>query len=98
MRIIQYILPTLFLLISTVVLAQVKSPAATEVWEPEPRVVTPGAERSAPSDAIVLYDGSSTEHWQHHDSTAIGWVIDQDGVRVEVIVEYSFRIAMKFKC
>ena len=43
---------------------QVMKPEATEVWEPEPRVVTPGEGTSAPSDAIVLFDGSSTAEWE----------------------------------
>ena len=34
-------------------------PQDTEVWEPVPKVVTPGATNSAaPSDAIVLFDGT----------------------------------------
>lgn len=33
---------------------QVK-PEMTEVWEPEPRVVTPGGTAKAPSDAIILF-------------------------------------------
>lgn len=40
-------------------------PEATEVWEPEPRIVTPGAENHlAPSDAIVLFDGSNLDAWK----------------------------------
>ena len=45
-------------LIAPAVLAQQVRPAPeeTEVWSPEPRVVTPGATDSAPpSDAIVLF-------------------------------------------
>ena len=30
-------------------------PAATEVWDPEPDVVTAGIEGQPPSDAIVLF-------------------------------------------
>ena len=35
-------------------------PAMTEFWTPQPKVVTPGdiQTNSAPSDAIVLFDGS----------------------------------------
>jgi len=39
-------------------------PEATEFWEPEPRVVTPGKENHLPpSDAIVLFDGSNLNNF-----------------------------------
>src|SRR5712671_558754 len=37
-------------------------PQDTEVWEPVPNVVTPGANNTAPpSDAIVLFDGKNLD-------------------------------------
>ena len=37
-------------------------PEETEVWEPVPAVVTPGANcGAAPSDAIVLFDGKNLD-------------------------------------
>jgi hypothetical protein len=36
---------------------------ATEQWEPVPPVVTPGVYTSAPSDAIVLFDGTDLAAW-----------------------------------
>ena len=39
-------------------------PQDTEVWEPVPRIVTPGATDAAPpSDAIVLFDGKNLDQW-----------------------------------
>ncbi len=37
-------------------------PEETEVWEPEPRMVTTAPDK-APSDAIVLFDGTSLDQW-----------------------------------
>lgn len=62
--------------------AQITDPKATEVWTPEPRVVTPGKAVStpAPDDAIVLFDGSWLSEWYNgKDSTAAGWTINSDG-------------------
>jgi hypothetical protein len=44
------------------------------VW-PEPPVVTPGENNSAPSDAIVLFDGKKFDAWKGADK----WKIDDDG-------------------
>jgi hypothetical protein len=39
-------------------------PQDTEVWEPVPKIVTPGASNAAPpSDAIVLFDGKNLDDW-----------------------------------
>lgn len=39
-------------------------PEDTEIWEPVPTVVTPGANSGgAPSDAIVLFDGKNLDDW-----------------------------------
>jgi len=37
-------------------------PALTEVWQPEPAIVTPGDDGAAPSDALVLL-GDDTSAW-----------------------------------
>lgn len=38
-------------------------PKDTEVWEPQPRRVMPGAPTKAPSDAIVLFSGEDLREW-----------------------------------
>lgn len=39
-------------------------PEDTEVWDPVPKVVTPGATCGAPpSDAIILFDGKNLDNW-----------------------------------
>src|SRR5580692_2482402 len=56
-------------------------PEDTEVWQPEPKVVTPGAQNSsAPSDAIVLFDGKNLDEWvQNRDKSPAKWTV-ADGV------------------
>jgi hypothetical protein len=40
------------------------SPKDTEVWEPVPPIVTPGTSNSAaPSDAVLLFDGTNLDQW-----------------------------------
>jgi len=60
--------------------AQITKPEASEVWKPEPKVVKPGKnDNNAPADAIVLFDGSSIDAWQHSDGSAVKWDVS-DGV------------------
>ena len=57
------------------------NPADTEVWEPVPKIVTPGKSfTDAPSDAIVLFDGKNLDQWvATKDKTPANWTI-ADGV------------------
>jgi hypothetical protein len=52
-------------------------PEETEIWEPVPAVVTPGATCSAaPSDAIVLFDGKNLDEWvSAQDHTPAKWIV-----------------------
>jgi hypothetical protein len=56
-------------------------PEDTEVWEPVPKVVTPGASNTAPpSDAIVLFDGKNLDEWvSNRDKSPAQWTV-ADGV------------------
>jgi hypothetical protein len=56
-------------------------PQDTEVWEPVPKIVTPGATDSQPpSDAIVLFDGKNLDEWvQNNDKSPAKWLV-ADGV------------------
>jgi hypothetical protein len=59
-------------------------PEATEIYEPIPPVVSPGEGAagfsSAPSDAVVLFDGTHLDaFYMAQDSTAAKWTINDDG-------------------
>lgn len=56
-------------------------PEDTEVWQPVPKVVTPGATCGAPpSDAIVLFDGKNEDEWVSvKDKSPAQWIV-ADGV------------------
>jgi hypothetical protein len=56
-------------------------PADTEVWTPEPKVVTPAATPGgAPSDAVVLFDGKNLDQWVSvKDKSPAAWTV-ADGV------------------
>jgi hypothetical protein len=60
---------------------QKAKPEDTEIWEPVPKVVTPGENfRDAPSDAIILFDGKSLDQWvQNKDGSPAQWDV-KDGI------------------
>ncbi|WP_316801563.1 DUF1080 domain-containing protein [Pedobacter frigidisoli] len=54
-------------------------PKTTEVWEPVPKVISPGKlPQDAPSDAIVLFDGRNLDAWHSvkDPSKPAAWTID----------------------
>lgn len=63
--------------------AQQGNPKATEVWEPEPPVVTPGAATTPapPSDAIVLFDGTDLSAWRGKKGDA-AWKVEDGAMTV----------------
>ena len=56
-------------------------PGMSEYWTPQPKIVTPGdpVTHSAPSDAIVLFDGKDLSAWQNTKGEAAGWDV-HDGI------------------
>ena len=68
---------------TTPVTADLTKPETTEVWEPQPKVVTPAAEHfwsQPPSDAIVLFGDKnrSFSSWKG-TSGIVAWTIDKEG-------------------
>jgi hypothetical protein len=61
--------------------ANTMKPEETEVWEPVPKVITPGkTDEAPPSDAIVLFDGKNLDQWVSvKDKGPAGWTV-ADGV------------------
>ena len=57
------------------------TPGMTEFWTPQPKVVTPGdiTTNSAPSDAIVLFDGKDLSAWTGRGGAPAEWDV-HDGV------------------
>ncbi|MBQ4913581.1 DUF1080 domain-containing protein [Maribacter sp. MMG018] len=55
-------------------------PEETEFYEPKVPVVRPTSQNGAPSDAIVLFDGTDLDQWiSSVDSTAAKWHLNDDG-------------------
>jgi hypothetical protein len=79
-------IPFLFLIIilSVTVRAQLRDgdPKLTEVWQPEPRIITPGkTSLDAPSDAIILFNGKDLSQWQSSNGGDAKWKL-KDGYMV----------------
>ncbi|WP_297695470.1 DUF1080 domain-containing protein [uncultured Eudoraea sp.] len=54
-------------------------PEQTEFYEPVPPVVNPIGNNGAPSDAIVLFDGSDFDLWEmSNDSSEVVWHLNDD--------------------
>lgn len=61
-----------------------KDPETTEIWEPQPRIVTPAEEpRNAPSDAIILFDGKNLSAWTAPDGSPATWPVKDGAVTVK---------------
>src|SRR6266436_2259405 len=67
-----------FILFSTINLLAQNDPKTTEVWEPVPKVITPGnTPQDPPSDAIILFNGKNLDAWHAEKDSMLpaGWII-----------------------
>jgi hypothetical protein len=70
----------------SIIAAAQTDPKATEVWQPEPRIVTPGLTADeSPSDAIVLFNGKSLKEWVSVKDTsrAAQWTVANGAITVK---------------
>jgi hypothetical protein len=77
------LLTFLFLIISMTMQAQRREHEVTDVWEPVPPVVTPGTGTAPPSDAIILFDGTSFDNWVNRDGNAVEWELKDGAMTVK---------------
>ncbi|MEH6558121.1 MAG: DUF1080 domain-containing protein [Oceanicoccus sp.] len=75
--------PLLLILFTGSAISQIKDPKATEVWEPVPEKISTGEIGSAPSDAIILFNGSNLDQWKgkQKDSDA-AWKVENGYMEV----------------
>lgn len=61
-----------------------QDPVASELWSPVPPKVAPGQTNTmAPSDAIVLFDGSDLSKWENAKGEAADWTVEDGAVTVK---------------
>jgi hypothetical protein len=73
-----------------------KTPESSEIWEPQPRIITPGkSPGEPPSDAQVLFDGKSFDNWQSADGGAVKWKL-QDGAMTVVAGSKEIRTKKEY--
>jgi len=60
-----------------------KNPESTELWEPVPPVVTPGTGTTAPSDAIMLFDGTNLSEWTNDKGNPAEWTLADGAMTVK---------------
>lgn len=78
---IMRILVTVLILVVTIFNA-VSQPEKKDQTHAEPRVITPGDGTSAPSDAIVLFDGISFSQWCDEGKGEVKWGLENNEMTV----------------
>jgi hypothetical protein len=74
------------LLVSSAISAQERKgdPTLTEIWNPEPKVVSPGkTSQDAPADATVLFNGKDFSSWTGKGGKQVEWTIADGAMTVK---------------
>ena len=76
MKIISLLAVFIICIINNSFAQQNGNPKDTEVWSPVPKAVVPPKSLLAPSDAIVLFDGTNLDQWVSvNDGTEAKWTV-----------------------
>ena len=79
-----FCLVSVIIILSGTVNAQVREggdPKLSEVWQPEPRVISPGkTSLDAPSDATILFNGKDFSQWQNVNGGDAKWKLLTESV------------------
>lgn len=68
----------------TIIMFAQTDPKATEVWEHEPKVITPGkTPQDPPSDALVLFNGKDLFNWVNGKGETAKWKVENGAMTVE---------------
>ncbi len=61
-----------------------KDPLSTEVWAPEPKIISPGKNAGEPpADAIILFNGSNASAWKHNNGDEAKWIVSDNIMTVK---------------
>lgn len=64
------------------IFSQITEPEASEVWEPQPRIVELN-DNWIPSDAVILFDGTNLDQWEsRNDNSPAQWKLDGNHMTV----------------
>lgn len=78
-----FLLGALCLTITQWCRSQQGDPKLTEIWLPEPRIVTPGSSTSAPpSDAVILFGKNDSAKWVNKNGKPFNWKCEADYMTV----------------
>ena len=72
-----------------------KKEPSTAIWGPVPAIIDPGNCGSAPSDALVLFDGTNFDEWESTKDGNVKWKIE-DGAMTVVKKTGSIRTKKAF--